>query len=51
VNNAFAFGGREEEIREGMERALKQSLASGNHVFMLPFANCYQSQQPKYGLF
>lgn len=27
MNNAFPFGGREEEIREAMERALKQSLA------------------------
>ena len=34
----FPFGGRDEEIREGMERPSKQSLSS-HHVFILPVAN------------
>lgn len=47
----FPLGGKEEESREGTERALQQSLASGSLVFMLPIASCRQSQSPKYGLF
>lgn len=47
----FLLGGKEEESREGTERALQQSLASGSLVFMLPVASCHQSPPPKYGLF